>query len=235
LNALDLFVDRVRAQWPDRKVPAFDPKDGGAAAKVLFLLEAPGPRAVKSGLISRNNPDQTARAFNELLAEASIFPAETLLWNVVPWYIGNPELTKIRPARVADLKQAEPHLAELLGLLQALRAVVLVGRKARHKSVRTLIERKAGGRIEVFECYHPSPLVLNGRPHNRTKILDELKKVRRALDNEVVASTAAPLNPSATATATDEVPKASDAGGAFRASVAAGGNDGPASRAARAR
>lgn len=183
VNALDPFVERLRAQWPDRKVPAFDPKDGGSAARVLFLLEAPGPRAVESDLISRHNPDQTARAFNELLAEASITPAETLLWNVVPWYIGNTELTKIRPARVADLKQAASHLAELLSLLRALSAVVLVGRKARHKSVRDLIEREAGHRIKVFECYHPSPLVLNGRPHNRQKILDELMAVRRALDN----------------------------------------------------
>lgn len=183
MKVLGPFVDRVRARWPDRHVPAFDPQDGGSAARALFLLEAPGPRAVKSGLISRHNPDQTAKAFTKLLAEAGIVPAETILWNVVPWYIGNAELTKIRPARVADLRQAEEHLVELLGLLPALRAVVLVGRKARHRSVRALIEREAGCRVEVFECYHPSPLVLNGRPHNREKIFDELKAVRHALDN----------------------------------------------------
>jgi len=184
VKVLGPFVDRVRARWPDRQVPAFDPQDGGSAARALFLLEAPGPRAVKSGLISRHNPDQTAKAFNKLLAEAGIAPAETILWNVVPWYIGNAELTKIRPARVADLRQAEEHLVELIGLLPALRAVVLVGRKARHRSVRALIEREAGCSVEVFECYHPSPLVLNGRPHNREKIFDELKAVRHALDND---------------------------------------------------
>jgi uracil-DNA glycosylase len=137
---------------------------------------------VKSGSVSRDNPDQTAKAFNKLLAEAGIAPAQTLIWNVVPWYIGNAELTKIRPARVADLREAEEHLVELLGLLPVLSAVVLVGRKAQHASVRALIEREVGCRIDVFECYHPSPLVLNGRPHNRQKILHELKAVGHALD-----------------------------------------------------
>jgi uracil-DNA glycosylase len=39
------------------KIPFFDPLDGGIAASCLYLLEAPGARAVASGFISRNNPD----------------------------------------------------------------------------------------------------------------------------------------------------------------------------------
>lgn len=183
MKVLGPFVDRLRRQRQTRKIPAFDPADGGSVAKVLFLLEAPGPGAVRSGLISRNNKDETAAIFNGLLAEAGIAPAETLLWNVVPWYIGNDEGTKIRPARVADLREAAEHLIELLRLLPSLRAVVLVGRKAQHRSVAALIADTRPG-VAVFECYHPSPLVLRGRPRNRAQILGVLKDVRKRLDGD---------------------------------------------------
>lgn len=181
MNVLGPFVERLRQQQPGKQVPGFDPADGASTARVLFLLEAPGPRAVESGKISRNNPDQTATNFNLLLQEANISPKDIVLWNAVPWYIGNAELTKIRPARVADLREADKHLVELLELLHQLSAVVLVGRKARHKSVRALIEREAP-RVRVFECFHPSPLVLNGRPHRRQSILDVLKEVSALLN-----------------------------------------------------
>lgn len=182
MKRLAPFVEELRRDWPGRAIPGFDPKDGASGAKILFLLEAPGPRALVSNLISRDNNDKTAANFNALLAEAEIERTETALWNVVPWYIGNADRTKIRPARVSDLREADAQLVKLLHLLPALRAVVLVGRKARHKSVRLLIEREAPD-VEVFECFHPSPLVLNGRPQNRQKILEVLLDVRGWVDS----------------------------------------------------
>ena len=184
MKSLGPFVEELRQDWPGRAIPGFDPKDGASAAKILFLLEAPGPRAVDSNLISRDNNDKTAANFNALLAEAKIERGETALWNVVPWYIGNADRTKIRPARVSDLREADAQLVKLLRLMQALRAVVLVGRKARHNSVRALIEREATG-VRVFECFHPSPLVLNGRPQNRAAILEVLRGVRGWVDGPV--------------------------------------------------
>lgn len=181
MKVLGPFVDELRLDWPGRAIPGFDPKDGGSAAKVLFLLEAPGPRAVDRNLISRDNDDQTAAHFKALLADAKIERAETALWNVVPWYIGNADRTKIRPACVSDLREADAQLVKLLHLLPALCAVVLVGRKARHKSMRALVEREAS-EVGVFECYHPSPLVLNGRPQRRQKILEVLQDVRARVD-----------------------------------------------------
>src|SRR5690242_12415653 len=53
------------------EVPEFDPLDGGVDARVLFLLEKPGPMTADgsrfsgrsgSGFISRNNDDPTAAA-----------------------------------------------------------------------------------------------------------------------------------------------------------------------------
>ena len=43
-------------------IPHFDPLDGGSNAQVLFLMEAPGPKASASGFVSRNNPDETVLA-----------------------------------------------------------------------------------------------------------------------------------------------------------------------------
>jgi uracil-DNA glycosylase len=55
---LTAFVEALRAEMgPGVGLPHFDPLDGGVEAEVLYLLEAPGPRAVESGFISRNNPD----------------------------------------------------------------------------------------------------------------------------------------------------------------------------------
>ena len=75
---LTVFVEALRAQvGPDLSIPNFDPWDGGIDADILYLLEAPGPKAVLSGFISRNNPDETAKNFFELNAEAK-FPESEL-------------------------------------------------------------------------------------------------------------------------------------------------------------
>jgi hypothetical protein len=64
---LTAFVDKLRVKMgSDYQIPYFDPWDGGTAAEVLFLLEAPGAKAVLSGFVSRNNPDETAKNFFEL-------------------------------------------------------------------------------------------------------------------------------------------------------------------------
>ncbi len=71
--ALTDFVNRLRqAMGPQYGIPYFDPLDGGISAKILYLLEAPGPRAVDAGFISRNNPDETAKNFYLLNEEAGI-------------------------------------------------------------------------------------------------------------------------------------------------------------------
>jgi hypothetical protein len=58
------FVERVRQERGcGDHFPYFDPFDGGVNARCLFVLEAPGPKAVESGFILRNNPDESARNF----------------------------------------------------------------------------------------------------------------------------------------------------------------------------
>lgn len=109
-------------------IPDFDPCDGGTQARVLFLLEAPGPRANASGFVSSNNPDPTARNLWNLIHNAGIARTDTLIWNIVPWYVG--ENGHILPVNSTDIRQALPHLKELLALLPRLEMIVFVGRKA---------------------------------------------------------------------------------------------------------
>lgn len=61
---LTAFVRQLRAEMrPTHAIPYFDPLDGGTHASILFLPEAPGPRAIEAGFVSRNNPDETAKNF----------------------------------------------------------------------------------------------------------------------------------------------------------------------------
>jgi uracil-DNA glycosylase len=70
---LTAFVETLRTEVGEEfQIPDFDPWDGGVKAEILFLLEAPGPKAVRSGFISRNNPDETAKNFFLLNQEAGI-------------------------------------------------------------------------------------------------------------------------------------------------------------------
>src|SRR2546426_11964409 len=82
---LTVFVEALRTQGgPDLSIPNFDPWDGGIDADILYLLEAPGPKAVLSGFISRTNPDDTAKYFFELNAEAKVRPKRTVTRSIVP-------------------------------------------------------------------------------------------------------------------------------------------------------
>lgn len=157
-------------------IPYFDPLDGGTRADCLFLLEAPGPKAVASQFISRDNPDETAKNVFLLSQEAGIDRRRTVLWNVVPWYIGTGK--KIRPANSRDLGAAAPALAELAALLPALHSIVLLGNKAStaKSSIAELLPK-----ARVFCLPHPSPMFVNRRPGNRAFLLERLRDVANGL------------------------------------------------------
>lgn len=83
------FVDRLRESKPDALVPYFDPTEAGVKARILALLEAPGPRCAPpagSGFVSADNNDQTAKNMWGLLRDAGIDRGhDYVCWNVVPW------------------------------------------------------------------------------------------------------------------------------------------------------
>ncbi len=149
IRALTEYVDSLRRQFGKKKeIPYFDPSDGGVHARILFILEAPGPQAVESGFCSIDNPDPSARNFGELLREAELSRDHVALWNVVPWYIGDGE--RIRPVNLADIKMALPYLRKLIDLLPGLRAVVYVGRKAQRAAALLEVPQS------VTVCHSPS-------------------------------------------------------------------------------
>jgi Uncharacterized protein family, UPF0114 len=59
VEPLTSYVHKLR-ECGFGEVPYFDPLDEGINAEALFLFEKPGPQAVGSGFISRNNDDPTA-------------------------------------------------------------------------------------------------------------------------------------------------------------------------------
>jgi len=172
---LSAFVERLRKRMGDEyEIPYFDPFDGGIKADCLFLLEAPGPKALASRFISRNNPDESAKNFFLLNTEAGIDRRRTVVWNIVPWYIGTGK--KIRPAQMKDICAAEPALRELSTLLPTLHSVVLLGKKASSVKSRDLVA-KLFPKAQVFSVPHPSPLFVNNRPENRALLLQKLREV----------------------------------------------------------
>jgi uracil-DNA glycosylase len=177
MRDLTALVEAIRSETGfGEDVPDFDPADGGAEARCLFLLEAPGRRAVNSGFGSRDNADQTAKNLFELNRLAGIPREYAVIWNIVPWYIGPG--TKIRPAGRKDVAAASPYLAGLLAALPRLEIVVLVGKKAYIAKDQVLGLMPP---VRIVGMPHPSPLFVNRLPGNRALILNALQEVARLL------------------------------------------------------
>lgn len=138
-----------------RSVPAFDPDDAGVAARVLFVLEAPGPMSAAgkgSGFISPDNNDQTAANIWHARNAAGLVQG-ALHTNLTPWYLGAASV-KPKPVEVAE---GAVQLWHLLDLLPELRVVVLCGEYAR-RGWRTYTAGLIDGPGPVvIETHHPSP------------------------------------------------------------------------------
>lgn len=155
------LVARRSPDDPKFLVPHFDPADAGVHARVLFLLEAPGPmtnagnRRPGSGFISVDNNDGTAVNAWNLRNEVGLHTG-ALHWNIVPWYLG----VASRKPTATELGQGGRELLTLLPLLKELRVVLLCGRVAQRGWKRHVEPHLAGG-LTVIETWHPSPLAMN--------------------------------------------------------------------------
>lgn len=141
------------------EVPMFDPSDGGVNARLLFLMEKPGPMTsagrrgrAGSGFISRDNDDPTAESTFKFMVEAAIPRQETVLWNVIPGWNGTRRVT------AEELGCGIRAINSLLTLLPKVGVIVLVGRKAQRAEP---LLRGAG--LQVFRSSHPSPIVRASR------------------------------------------------------------------------
>ncbi len=162
--ALNDWVRGLRASLGlESIVPYFDPADGGSNAKILWLLEAPGPRSTEerggSGIISCDNNDGAAENTFRTRVEAGVDRQHVVHWNAIPYYIGSQ--TKIRAWDPGDVAFAGPMLSQLTSLLPHLRSVILGGKAAQTawKS-----HGPANAQVQTFECPHPSVTNVNTRP-----------------------------------------------------------------------
>jgi hypothetical protein len=159
-------------------IPYFDPLDGGIKGSVLLLLEAPGPKAVETGFVSRDNPDDSAKNLFLACDAAGLKREEMVLWNVVPWYLGSGG--RIRAATKRDLAAGVRHLSNLLRVLPRLLAVVLMGRKAQTADAAIRLLLPSG--VTIFQAPLPSPQFVNRDPGNRARLVAALRDVAIALE-----------------------------------------------------
>ena len=147
LAPLAAYCDTLRR--PGVEVPDLDPLDGGVDARLLLLLEKPGPKTSPdrggTGFVSFDNPDPTARASRRFAEEAGIERRSRIVWNVCPWWNGTTDF------RSAEGREGIAELPRFLELLPSLRVAVCVGRRA--EAARPLLE---GRGLTTFASAHPS-------------------------------------------------------------------------------
>jgi uracil-DNA glycosylase len=160
-----------------RPVPAFDPNDGGADARLLLLLETPGPGPTPLAVVSRDNPAGTARNLSRFLAAADIARADTLLWNLVPWLLHAPGARNRAPTR-SEIADGLATLPALVAALPRLRVVVLAGRVAARGEP---VLRQMRPALPVLTMPHPSPTYVCTDPAIPLRIAATLAAARAVL------------------------------------------------------
>jgi uracil-DNA glycosylase len=153
-----------------RPVPEADPADGGAAARVLLLLETPAPG---TGIVSRDSAGGTAANLRRFLREAGLARQEVLLWNLIPWMIHAPG-ARNRAPMAAEARAGRAWLPALLELLPALRVAVLAGRVAAQAEDTLRVARPG---LEVRLMPHPSPNCVCTHPTIAVRIATTLADV----------------------------------------------------------
>ncbi|WP_245586780.1 uracil-DNA glycosylase [Pseudomonas cremoricolorata] len=154
-----------------RKLPYFDPLDGGVDARILILLESPARDSSWPRFVSRDNAGPAQRNLKRFLEQACLAREQTILWNLYPWLpdLGSPAQAISRSKITEGVKL----LKEVLDLLPRLRVVVLAGRVA---------QRGAPGiehyrpELRLLAMPHPSPLSVCQHPDVAKDIVSTLTR-----------------------------------------------------------
>ena len=176
VDPLRALAARIAAEQ-GAEVPEPDPLDGGVDARLLLLLETPGPSIGRTRFVSRDSDTGTSANLARFLAEAGITRADTLLWNAAPWVLHAPG-ARNRAPRPAEIRAGAPYLAPLLALLPRLRAVVLSGRVAGLLAP-SLAALRPG--LPVTGIPHPSPTYVCTSPTVAARIRDGLHQAAACL------------------------------------------------------
>ncbi len=170
-----VMVGELRAKGYD--VPNVDPNDGGVEARVLFLSETPGPRAVATGYVSQDNPDPSARNKKLALEQAGLLREDTLLWNVVPYCVSTVDQNANATGR--QIRDALPYTQALVDLLPSLRVIVFCGRKA--EKAMPHIRLPVGA--YALSTFHTAARSFN-HVRQREHILQTYRRARELADSE---------------------------------------------------
>jgi hypothetical protein len=138
------------------------------------LLETPGPRAVASRFVSRDNPDPSARNIGKALDDAHLARSDVVLWNVVPHCVSSAEQN--RNATASQIRGAIPDCQAFLDTLPRLAVVVFCGHSAR-RAIRFLW---LPAHVSVLRTFHPGAQAYN-HAHCRVDIHETFKRARRLM------------------------------------------------------
>lgn len=153
-------LERWREAQGDRYMPHFDPADGGVDARMLILLETPGPGAEPLRFVSRDNATGTAANLRLFLDETRIARGDTVIWNAVPWVVHEPG-ARNRAVLAGEARDGIAMLPPVLALLPRLRVVVLAGRIAARAAPVVSRERPE---LPIILAPHPSPTIMCTSP-----------------------------------------------------------------------
>lgn len=172
-------LEPVRAALVARglRVPCFDPDGGGAAARLLLLMETPGPASDGPRFVSQDNRTPTGANLRRFLVDAGIDRRELLIWNVVPWIVHAPG-ARNRAVTAAERRNGLALLPDLLARLPELRIVVLAGR---HAAVAGPVIRACCPSLTVLAMPHPSPVICCTDPAYPAQIVAALSEAARLL------------------------------------------------------
>ncbi|WAJ27710.1 uracil-DNA glycosylase [Antarcticirhabdus aurantiaca] len=178
LNAL---ARRIAAAHGE--APLFDPAGGGTRARILLMLETPGPARGSDPavprVVSQFNATGTARNLRRFFAEAGIEAADVVIWNAVPFLIHAPG-ARNRPPKAAERAAGLPWIEPLLDLLPDLAVAVLSGRVAR--GARAAIEALRPN-LAILEMPHPSPTFVVTDPAIAPTMIATCRAAKRLAEN----------------------------------------------------
>ena len=174
MAGLAAFTARLRALHG--QVPDADPADGGASARLLVLLETPGPGIGRSGIVSADNATGTGRNLRRFFADAGIARSDRVIWNAVPWVIHQ---DRNRAPRQSEIRAGLALLPGFLALLPRLRVAVLAGQAA---GLAAPVVQAACPGLPVLHMPHPSPTYVCTSPDVARRIRAALAEAAACLD-----------------------------------------------------
>lgn len=183
VRPINEYVDLLRSQRPGQFIPYVAPTYGGIRARLLTLMQDPGPKTDTanhngSGMICLENADLTAARQKYFMAEAGVDVSQIVSWNAYPW-------PKPHPQTDDSDREAAVALRCFLELIPQLEVVVLNGVVAKRVwGVMKKLDRSVAVGVCEFPTFHTSPRAVD--PDVRS--VEYIESVNRDLRDKYIAA-----------------------------------------------